>query len=160
MVCSNQIRQNAGGGQFEAKYKSPGGESVGFYSSLRLRTYQPEKIWKELTVAGKKTKRVIGVRTQIEVFKSTIWKPYRTAPLTILFDYGIDDVRQNLQFIKDYTKATIYSIPRETDLDKSMDKSIEIVETEGYEELLRENVIDLWEEIEGKFDSKRKTKQR
>jgi len=160
MVCSNQIRQNAGAGQFEPKYKSPGGEATGFYASLRLRTYQPEKIWKELTVAGKKTKRVIGVRTQVEVFKSTIWKPYRTAPLTILFDYGVDDVRQNLQFIKDYTKATIYTIGSFSDLDKSMDKSIEIVETEGWEDKLRETVIDLWEEIEGKFDSNRKTKQR
>jgi len=160
MVCSNQIRQNAGAGQFEPKYKSPGGEAVGFYSSLRLRTYQPEKIWKKLTIEGKETKRVIGVRTQVEVFKSTIWKPYRTAPLTILFDYGIDDVRQNLQFIKDYTEATIYTIGNFTDLDKSMDKSIKIVEDEGWEDKLRNKVIDLWEEIESKFDSNRKTKKR
>ena len=159
MVCSNQIRQNAGGGQFEPKYKSPGGESVGFYSSLRLRTYQPEKIWKKLTVAGKETKRVIGVRTQIEVFKSTIWKPYRTAPLTILFDYGIDDVRQNLQFIKDYTKATIYTIG-DSKLGQSMEEAIQVVEGADLENEIRENVIDLWEEIEGKFDSNRKIKQR
>ena len=162
MVCSNQVRQNAGGGQFEPKYKSPGGEAVGFYSSLRLRTYQPEKIWKEKTIAGKKTKRVIGVRTQIEVFKSTIWKPYRTAPLTILFDYGIDDVRQNLQFVKDYSKNTKYCIGRsgQRELDVSMEKSIEIVEDQGWEEDLRNEVIDLWDDIEGLFDSARKTKKR
>ena len=160
MVCSNQIRQNAGAGQFEPKYKSPGGEATGFYASLRLRTFQPEKIWKKLTVAGKETKRVIGVKTKIEVFKSTIWKPYRTAPLTILFDYGVDDVRQNLQFIKDYTKATIYTIGSFSDLDKSMDKSIQIVEMEGWEDKLRDEVIDLWENIEGLFDSERKKKQR
>jgi len=159
MVCSNQIRQNAGAGQFEPKYKSPGGEAVGFYSSLRLRTYQPEKIWKKLTIEGKETKRVIGVRTQVEVFKSTIWKPYRTAPLTILFDYGIDDVRQNLQFIKDYSDNSTYTVGGEK-LNISIDKSIQLIEKCGNEETLRNEVIDLWEKIESKFDSNRKTKQR
>ncbi len=162
MVCSNQLRQNMGGNKFEPKFKSPGGEAIGFYSSLRLRTYQPEKIWKELTIAGKKTKRVIGVRTQIEVFKSTIWKPYRTAPLTILFDYGIDDVRQNLQFVKDYTKNTIYCLGRsgQNPLDKSIEESIVIVEDQGWEKDLQELTIDLWEDIEGQFETERKTKKR
>ncbi len=159
MVCSNQVRQNAGGSQFEPKYKSPGGEAVGFYSSLRLRTYQPEKIWKELVIARKKVRRVIGVTTKIEVFKSTIWKPYHTAPLTILFDYGVDDVRQNLQFIKDYTKNTTYCLGDEK-LCQSIEGAIEIVEDARMEKDLQKEVIDLWEDIESQFDSERKTKQR
>ena len=43
MVCSNQIRQNLDAGPFGMKYKSPGGEAIGFYSSLRLRFGSPER---------------------------------------------------------------------------------------------------------------------
>jgi hypothetical protein len=157
MVCSNQIRQSMD--QYGPKFKSPGGTAIGFYSSLRLRAMSPEKITEKVTVAGKEVKRVIGVRTEFEVFKSSIWKPYRTAPLVILFDYGIDDIRANLQFIKDFTKNTVYSV-NDRKLDKSMNESIQIVEEEKLEKELKNQTIDLWEEIESKFDTERKPKQR
>jgi len=156
-VCSNQIRQNLDAGPYGQKYISPGGEAIGFYSSLRLRCMKPEKIKEKVKVAGKEVTRVIGVKTEVEVFKSSVWKPYRTAPLTILFDYGIDDIRQNLQFIKDYTNATVYTLEGQS-LDKSMAKAIAIIEEEGLEEKLREEVINLWEEIEAKFEQTRKSK--
>jgi hypothetical protein len=159
MVCSNQVRINIDAGQYGQKYITPGGESIGFYSSLRLRFAKPEKIWQKEKVVGKDVKRVIGVEVLAEVFKSSIWKPFHTAPLTILFDYGIDDVRANLQFSKDYTENTIYTLGGH-DLDKAMDKSIEIIEQYNQTTKLREEVIDLWEEIESKFDSERKPTQR
>lgn len=157
MVCSNQIRQTTN--QFGPKYKSPGGEAVGFYSSLRLRTEISKKIKEEVKIAEKEVTRVVGVRIEVEVFKSSIWKPYRTAPLTILFDYGIDDVRENLQFIKDFTKNTVYTT-NNANLDKSMEKSIQLIEENEQELELKEQVIDLWEEIESKFGSERKPKIR
>jgi hypothetical protein len=104
MVASNQVRENQDAGKYGVKYKSTGGFAIGFYASLRLRASNPEKIKIKEKIAGKEVTRVVGVRTEFEVFKSSIWKPYRTAPVTILFDYGIDDVRENLQFIKDFTK--------------------------------------------------------
>ena len=159
MVCSNQVRQNLDAGPYGQKYKSPGGESFAFYASLRLRTLKPEKIKREKKVSGKKVSRVIGVRIQVEVFKSSIWKPHRTAPITIDFDYGIDDIRENLQFIKDFTKNTTYSVADES-LDRSMDKAIKIVEKRKLEDTLKDQVIDLWEEIEIEFDSNRKKKRR
>jgi len=161
MVCSNQIRQNIDAVSFAEKYSSPGGVSVGFYSSLRLRTSftRNSKITEIHTIAGKEVKRVIGIRSEVTVYKSSIWKPLHIAPLTILFDYGVDDVRENLQFIKDHTKNTIYSV-NETKLSNSMEESISIVEEENLESELKEQVIDLWEDIEHRFDSNRKKKQR
>jgi len=159
MVASNQVRENLDAGPYGQKYRAPGGEATGFYSSLRLRTFGNKKITESRKIAGKEVKRVIGIETQVEVFKSSIWKPYRSAPVTILFDYGIDDIRQNLQFIKNYTKATTYMLGNEK-LDVSMDCSIAQIEEAGAEGELREQVIDLWEEIESKFDSDRKKKQR
>jgi recombination protein RecA len=80
IVCSNQVRVNVDAGPYGQKYTTPGGEAIGYYASLRLRFYKPEKIKKEILVAGKKNTRIIGVETQVEVFKSSIWKPYHIAP--------------------------------------------------------------------------------
>ena len=159
MVCSNQVRINVDAGPYGQKYVSPGGESIGFYSSLRLRANRAQKIHSKERIAGKEVKRVIGVETEIEVFKSSIWKPHRTAPITIIFDYGIDDIRANLQFIKNYTKNTTYMIGDEK-LAVGMDDSITIVEEDGLEKKLKDEVIELWEEIEEKFSSDRKPKKR
>jgi RecA/RadA recombinase len=159
MVCSNQVRMNLDAGPYGQKYISPGGESIGFYSSLRLRAGRAQKIKEKVKVAGKEVTRIVGVETEIEVFKSSIWKPHRTALITIIFDYGIDDVKANLQFLKDFTNATVYTIG-DRQLDRSMKQAIEIIEEEGLEKELREEVIDLWMEIEEKFKTERKPKQR
>ena len=159
MVCSNQVRVNIDAGPYGQKYTTPGGESIGFYASLRLRTAKPEKIKEKIKVAGKEITRVIGVKTQVEVFKSSIDKPYRTAPVIILFDYGIDDIRANLQYIKDFTKNTQYCVGDEV-LSNSMDEAITLIEKRGLEKELKEEVITLWEAIENKFDTDRKRKNR
>lgn len=158
MVCSNQVRQNLDAGPYGQKYTTPGGLAMEFYSSLRLRTLKPEKIKEKRTIAGKEVVRVVGVEVQIEVAKSSIWKPYRTAPVTILFDYGIDDIRQNLQFIKDYTKSTTYTLNGEP-VGRSLAEAIRNIEKDKLERELREAVIDLWEDIESEFDSDRKPKR-
>lgn len=158
MVCSNQVRQNIGATEYQPKYSTPGGEAMGFYSSLRLQTRSPEKIKVKKKIAGKEVIRIIGVEVKIEVFKSTIWKPFHTAPVTIIFDYGIDDIKANLQFLKDYTSMTVYGINGEG-LGKSMEEAIQAVEKDHLEKALKEEVIDLWEDIESKFIQERKPKR-
>lgn len=158
MVCSNQVRENQDAGKYGAKYKSTGGFAIGFYASLRLRATNPEKIWVKKMIAGKETKRCIGVETTFEVFKSSIWKPFHSAPVIIIFDYGIDDVRANLQYIKDFTKNTTYQVG-DLKLDISMEKSITMIEDQSLEKKLRREVINLWEEIESKFTTERKPKR-
>ena len=158
MVASNQLRQDTDPMSF-TKYASPGGLAIGFYSSLRLRLSIIKKIVVEKTVGGKDVKRVVGIRSNVEVFKSSVWSPYRIAPITIYFDYGIDDIRENLQFIKDYISNKQYSV-RGINVGASMDKAISVVEKEGLEKKLRKEVIKLWEEIEGKFKVERKPKRR
>ena len=159
MVCSNQIRVNMNAGPYGQKHTTPGGESIGFYASLRLRTKTPEKIKVVKSFAGKKVERTIGVDVLVEVVKSSIWKPHRTAPVSIIFDYGIDDIRQNLQYVKQHTKNTMYMVGSFT-LAKSLEDSIKQVEEEGLEEALKQEVILLWNKIERSFDSHRKPKKR
>jgi len=159
LVASNQVRINLDAGPYGQKYSAPGGEAIGFYSSLRLRTKVKEKIKKEKTIAGKKVYRTIGITTEVIVFKSSVDMPFRTANVTILFDYGIDDIRANLQYIKDFTKNTVYTLG-DKKLSNSMEDAISVIEEEGLEDELKAQVISLWEEIETKFDSERKTKKR
>lgn len=155
VVCSNQIRDRTMGGAAPT-----GGYAIGFYASVRLQTSKPEKIYREITFNGKKIKEPIGTCTEIEVTKNSTWKSYRKAKIYILSDYGIDDVRANLQFLKDYKDCAIYSIG-ERDLDKSIEKSIKIIEKENLEDELKAEVIELWRAIESKFDSPwRKPKKR
>jgi len=159
MVCSNQVRVNLEAGMFQEKYKTPGGEAVGFYSTVRLRTFNPKKIKQTETIAGKKVERVIGVTTHVEVYKNSVWSPYRKAPVTIIFDYGVDDIRENLQFLKTYTSSTTYMIGQ-TKLARSLEDSIRMVEEEELEDDLKDAVIELWQDIEDKFKSERKRKKR
>jgi len=161
MVCSNQIRDTMA--KLGPKTKSPGGHAIGFYSSLRLKTeyaYKDAKMYREKTHKGRPIKKVVGVNIVVEVFKSTVWKPMGTAPVTIIFDYGIDDIRQNLQYVKKYNGSTTYTL-NGNKLHQSLEKSIDMVEQDDDDiDELREEVIDLWEDIEEKFKSERKPKKR
>jgi recombination protein RecA len=157
MVCSNQIRQNLDSGPYGQRYKSPGGEAIGFYSSLRLRCLNAQKIKVKHSVRGKEYERIVGIKVGIEVFKSSVWKPYRTADVYIIFDYGIDDVRGNLIFLKTSTADTIYRLG-EKPLGKSLEKAIRVVEDENLENELKRKVIELWREVEEKFQEPRKPK--
>lgn len=160
IVSSNQIRETMN--TFGPKYKSPGGEAIGFYSSIRLRAepaFKDHKIRPTKKINGKEVSRVIGVNILVEVYKNSTWKPYRTAPITIIFDYGIDDIRQNLIFIKQHMGHNSYKIG-----DKSLGTGLEMaiikIEKLNLEAKLKEEVIDLWERVEALFDSDRKKKVR
>lgn len=154
MVCSNQIRQNLDAGPYGQKYKSPGGEAIAFYSSVRLRTTNAQKLKKKKKVRGKEHEIVVGVETEVEVFKNSVWAPYHKAKLMIDFKYGIDDVKANLDYIKQNTGAKVYQLDGQ-DLHQSLDRSAEIVEEQKNERKLKKEVIELWNEIESAFESKR-----
>lgn len=159
MACSNQIRVNADAGPYGEQITVPGGKAIAFYSSVRLRFFKPEKIKKKRMVRGKEVVDVIGTKVKVEVYKNSVDRPYRTCDLYIDFKYGIDNIRANLQFLKDFNRSSVYTIDEVT-LDKSLDKSIEIVENSGLEQDLEEAVIELWEEIEKGFTTNRKKKVR
>jgi len=157
MVCSNQVRQNLDAGPYGQKFKSPGGEAIGFYSSLRLRCLNAQKIKVKHKIKGKDHERVVGVKVRIEVFKSSVWAPYHNADIFIIFNYGVDDIRGNLSFLKTSTGSTIYKLG-DKPLGKSLDHAIKVIEEEGLEQELKERVVELWREIEDQFQGTRKPK--
>lgn len=156
IACSNQERD----GQMGAKV-TPGGRGIPYYASLRMRikpAYPKGKVIKEKTIGRKKVKKVIGVQSIVEVTKSSIDEPYRIAPVYIMYGHGIDDVRANLQWMKDMTGSSKFDACGKRFA--MLEAAIKHVEDHDLEEDLHEDVIDLWEEVEAKFRVDRKEKRR
>ena len=159
MVVSNQVRVNVDAGMFEEKYSTPGGMGLPFYASVRLKVNRLSKITKEVSIKGKKLKRVIGIKTLVDVYKSSVDKPFRQAPITIVFDYGIDDIRENLQYIKDMTGAKNYMVG-DVSLGIAMEDAIRKIEEGNLERKLKRQVVNIWRNVESKFTIPRKSKKR
>ena len=160
MVVSNQLRENMDRAfKFSPKYRTPGGQSIGYYTSLRLSSSKVGSLSRERKIKGKTHKIIYGIEVEVEVIKSSIWHPHRTAPVTIDFAYGIDNIRDSLRYLRDINGTKGYMLNGNL-LDPTLPKAIEIVENENLEGVLREEVIDTWEEIEAAFKVERKPKKR
>jgi recombination protein RecA len=157
VACTNQIRQGDGG------ETTPGGEAVKFYSSLRIRigpSFKGSKIIKKTKVDGyaKEVEKVVGIVSNCKITKSSVDDPFREVSIYILFGYGIDDIRGNLQYVKDMTGASMYDcFTKEW---KSMDNAIKYIEEGGLEQKLKERVYEIWDKVESSFVIQRKRKER
>lgn len=153
IACSNQVRQGDYGDV------TPGGKAVEFYASLRISVNQKEKIFKEKSFGAKgKVKRAIGIISNCIVTKSSVDKPYREAPIIIKFDYGIDNIHGNLQWLKDTLGLNKYmAVDKEY---QRLDDAIAYIESNNLEGKLKTEVIKTWQEVEDKFNQQRKPKTR
>ena len=143
-----------------------GGKSVGFYSSLRIQVIKKKPVEKEKVYkpegakgSGKKIKKVTGIYSEAKIIKSSIDDSFRIVPIYIMYGIGIDDIRANLQYVKDMTKGTMYDC-FDGKTYQILDQAIKYIEDNDLEPRLRETVIDMWEEIESKFKVTRKKKVR
>jgi len=154
LACSNQLRESTTGGT-----DSPGGRAVKFYASVRItikQDFKNGKIIRQKKIAGIDVKKVQGINSTCRIIKSSVDNPFREASIPIIFGYGIDDIRANLEYFKDMTGAGKYY----GDKFSTIDKAIDHIEENELENELKEKVIDLWEDIEEQFTIRRKTKQR
>ena len=156
VVCSNQIREGPSG------ETTPGGRAIPYYSSLRIRVGPPAsggKIVKIISLAnGKKHEKTIGIRSNCIIKKSSLDDPFRSCTISILFGYGIDDIRENLQYLKEGLGLSKYkAVDQEFAF---MEKAITYIEENNLQSQLKQEVIALWEEIESKFVVIRKQKTR
>lgn len=156
IAFTNQLRQDQSG------YITPGGLGIPFYSSLRIQVtpmFKGNKIKKKIKLpSGTEIEKTIGINSLCTITKSSIDEPFKTAPICIIFNYGIDDIRANLQYYKDMTKETKYNAITKEFL--SMESAIRCIEENKLELELRERIIDLWNNIQKQFDVSRKPKER
>lgn len=154
IACSNQLR---GGPQGDF---TPGGKGIPYYSSVRISMYEKDKIIikKKIGAKEKEVEKAIGIVSECYIKKSTVDDPYRKVPIYIVFGYGLDDIRGNLQWYKDMTGDTTYDCIDKNY--KTMSAAIRFIEHNDLQDELKERVIDLWEDIEQKFATNRKPKER
>jgi len=162
LVCTNQVRQGDTG------LKTPGGKGIPFWASVRIYIQAMYKkkygrahhIDKEVTLeSGAKVPKVIGINSIATVIKNSKDDPHREAYIPIIFGYGIDDIRANLQWQKDMKKASTYECG-DGQTYQAMDYAIQYVEKHNLEQKLKEQVIDLWLEIEDKFKKNTRNRKR
>jgi len=155
IACSNQIRHGTAG-EF-----TPGGFGIPFHASLRMRVkFAPNDryLTRETKYHGRTVDKTIGIHTIVEIKKSSVDDPYRSADIYIVFGYGIDDIRANLIYCKRMTGATKFDCFDKEYVQTA--KAIEFIEEKEYEDKLKEKTIGIWEEVHEKLKVSRKPKIR
>jgi len=155
VVLTNQERESPTG------VTTPGGKAVPYYSSVRIRVspQMTNKYIKSTKKVGSQTvEKKRGIKAKAQIKKSSVGDPYGEAPYSIIFGYGMDDLRENLQYLKEITGETKYNcIDSEV---ATIEKAIEYIEEKGYQDQIKEMVIDKWEEVQGMFVTERRAKRR
>lgn len=144
LIFVDQVRQNVGV-MFGKKYVVSGGEALKFYASTRIL------VRKESSIKNKHGK-IIGINVGFIVDKNKIAPPFREGTFRLLFDYGIDDVGTNLQFVK---TEKLYETPDGKTF-KSLNSAIDYIEKNDLEAELIEMVVELWQEIYKRQERKRR----
>ncbi|MCK5861719.1 MAG: hypothetical protein KAH38_04490 [Candidatus Hydrogenedentes bacterium] len=156
VACTNQVRVNVKTGGVS----TPGGLGVGFYSSIRIKiapAYKNGKLKKVVTVNGTKQEKIYGVKSECTIVKSSVDAPFRVAPIFLVFDYGIDNLRANLLYLQENGADGIFSFKDFSC--KTINKAIEYAEEHELETDIENRVITLWREIQRELATPRKRKK-
>lgn len=95
LVFTNQLRYNMNAGPFGDKWITPGGKSLPYACSVRVRLANLGKI------KNPTTKEVYGMEAQAQVIKNRCGPNYRFAAFEIHYDSGIQDLASWLGYMKD-----------------------------------------------------------
>jgi RecA/RadA recombinase len=93
LLLVSQVRENINAGMYGKKHKRNGGKALDFYAHTVVWFAGLSKIVKN--------GRVVGVVTHAKTEKSKTPRPYRECVFSILFDYGIDNVGSNIDYLFD-----------------------------------------------------------
>lgn len=167
LVFTNQIRDNMDAGMFGPKTKSTGGHAPKFYTDIRV-----ELRFRGLIKAGD---AILGKYVEAKVVKSSLDVEYRTATLRMVFNYGLDDLGANVEWLHqqgglstlpDGTKARAgsyiigdYCIPPNVP-GGAFRIAIDHIEKNNLEAVIREQVVDTWRKLEAEARPARKDKVR
>jgi RecA/RadA recombinase len=144
---------------FGSKKERAGGKALRYFSHVESWVKEIEKI----KVRKKGEIRVIGVRNKTEFTRTRNARPFRSHFNTIYFDYGIDDLSSNLDFLfnlltdsgKDKTN---FNVEYKNQNFLSKKDLILFIENNNLENEIKNEVIEKWEIIEDIIRIKRKKK--
>lgn len=93
LIIVSQIRDKLNAGMFEQKWQVSGGKALEFYSHTRLVLASVCKI--------KRGDRIVGAVIEAKTIKSKTPRPFRVCRFSFYFDYGIDNIGSNIDFLFD-----------------------------------------------------------
>lgn len=103
VIFSNQMI-DAVGTTMGPKKTTPGGNALVHWPSVRVRFRMAGKITR--TQKGRKDeeiKVVSGSKLSAEIVKNSEDEPFRTAIMSVIHRYGIDNIRDNAKWLKEHT---------------------------------------------------------
>lgn len=100
-IAISQTKDNVNAGLYAKKTTRSGGRALDFWASQILWLSASEKVTREITMGGKKVKRVTGVEVRARCEKNKISLPYRECNFRIMFGSGIDSLDTSLEWLKD-----------------------------------------------------------
>lgn len=92
LIIISQVRTNIGV-MFGPKHVRTGGKALDFYAS--------QIIWLAETEKHVKKGRTTGVTIKAKTTKNKVGLPFRECFINILFDYGVDNISTNIDFLYD-----------------------------------------------------------
>lgn len=151
----SQERDNINAGMYGKKNRLGGGRAIGFYETARI--YSKAKQTEE--IKG----RAVSVVIETTAEKVRHPRPFRACMIPIRFDYGMDDVGANIDFLFDLRSdktgellKAAKSVEWEDGAEPmSREELIAYVEKNKLKKVLRQRVIDKWEAIEDEIKSER-----
>lgn len=93
LVFVSQMRDNLNAGLYGERDKKSGGRALDFYCHTVVRFKRKESFVR--------MGRAVGSCVEAELRKSKTPRPYRKALVNLLFDYGIDDISTNVDYVYD-----------------------------------------------------------
>ena len=159
VVAIDQTREKLGIA-FGKKHAVSGGKAIQYYSSTRI-------LLKHRGMIKNKYDQVIGVKIAFEVEKNKIAPPFRKGFFNIIFDYGIDNVTANLEWLKENDKKEFESLLSQkgswwtwnkTDKIQGLDALVKVIEDNGLEDEVEGEVVRIWGLLHKPSDRKRKTR--
>lgn len=89
----SQTREKLNAAPFQSKLSVSGGSALTFYCHTRVVLSTLAKI--------KKGGKIIGAVVRLETIKSKTPRPYRSCVFSLYFEYGIDNIGSNLDYLYD-----------------------------------------------------------
>jgi recombination protein RecA len=155
LIVISQVRDKIG--SFFAQQTRAGGKALDFYAHTALWLSNLQKI--------EKSNRSIGYVVKAKAKKNKTSRPFREAIISLLFDYGIDNVGSNLDFLFDLRgdSGKIKKCSEKIQWEKeentyTRDELIDKILNEDLCDLIEKKTIEKWEDIEKLVSSNRRCK--
>lgn len=116
LLIISQVRENINAGLYQKKFKRSGGMALTFYSHTCL--------WLALVCKIVKKGRDVGVVLEAYTTKSRTPRPFRSCRFVIYFDYGIDNIGSNLDYLFDLRTEKTGELKKTKKGDKEEPKKI------------------------------------